>query len=488
MAVVVMSGMTPATALHLPVNKLHVELVEPARWRERISSMQDARFLCLYAREADAVRISALFERGVQIHALETTVQDGSLPTIVDLVPAANWDEREAHDLYDVAFSGHEPLRPLVDHSGDLDAWTVAVHGHGPHQVAVGPIHAGITESAHFRLHQVGERILQVDLRLFYKHRGLERVAEQMPLEQALAVVQRACAGCAVTNTVAFAQACEQALGVWPDDRLAANRTVLLELERVWNHLNDISAICAGVGFAPGTMAFAALKERAQRLNDEVAGHRFLFGTVAVGGAPIPISQSQARDLRASLREIRSAAAKAWREVLFNNSVQARLHGVGVLTEAQALELGTVGPAARASGIARDARTSSPRLAYGSSFAPAALPDPTGDVRARLELRPVELEASFVVLDELLTRRLEDAGSHPVRDRSDFGASVVESPRGATVCVVHLDDEQRVARLHLRTGSYANWRSVALSARDNLLPDFPLINKSFELCYACADR
>ncbi|HEU5320346.1 MAG TPA: TSUP family transporter, partial [Methylomirabilota bacterium] len=159
---------------------------------------------------------------------------------------------REARDLHGVTFAGHSPHRPLVHHPADLAAWTTPVHGEDVHQVAVGPIHAGVIESGHFRFHLVGERILKLDPRLFHKHRGLERAAEGRTPFQARAVVQRACAACAVTNGVAYAQAVEQALGLWPDDDLRRMRTLLLELERLYNHLNDIGAVCAGVGLAAG--------------------------------------------------------------------------------------------------------------------------------------------------------------------------------------------------------------------------------------------
>ena len=140
----------------------------------------------------------------------------GVVPTIVDLAAAAGWDEREAHDLYGVRFEGHEPLRPLVNHDGPLDRFATPVRGPDPYQVAVGPIHAGVIESGHFRFHVVGDLILHVDARLFYKHRGLERAAEGLTLADGLPVVARACAGCWVTNAVAYAHACEEALGLGP--------------------------------------------------------------------------------------------------------------------------------------------------------------------------------------------------------------------------------------------------------------------------------
>ncbi|HEX6024068.1 MAG TPA: NADH-quinone oxidoreductase subunit C [Solirubrobacter sp.] len=404
--------------------------------------------------------------------------------TIVDLVGAAEWDEREAHDLYGLQFAGHTPLRPLIKHPES--GWTTPVSGDGVHEVAVGPIHAGVIESGHFRFHTVGDRVLVMDPRLFYKHRGLERAAEGRTVEEGLAFARRACAACAVANTVAYAHAVEDALGLWPDRDLRVARTLALELERLYNHLHDIGALCAGVGFAPGTMAFAALKERAQRVNAELTGHRFLFGAVAVGRGELALDAATTGRARTELRELRADAAAAWRSLEFAASMQARLDGVGPLERADAERLGTVGPAARASGVRHDVREHSPRLWYGG-FVPAGPREPTGDVAARLQVRAAEIESTCDLLDEILTGPVRPGATERRNGTSTLGLGRVESPRGATTCAVELATE-RIARLHLRTASYANWPSVARAAAGCLLPDFPLINKSFELCYACVDR
>ena len=168
----------------------------------------------------------------------------------------------------------------MANHDLDLASWTVPVRGRDAYQVAVGPIHAGVIESGHFRFHVVGERILHLDPRLFYKHRGLERAAAGATLAGGLAYVNRACAACSVANALAYAHACEDALGLDPPAELARTRTLLLELERMWNHLNDIGAVCAGTGLAAGTARFAGLTERCRRLNATLTGHRFLAGSV----------------------------------------------------------------------------------------------------------------------------------------------------------------------------------------------------------------
>jgi len=457
-------------------------------YRERVAEALESgwSFAGLYAVAAGGpVRFALANETGdIRLETVEPG--SGAMPSIVDLVAAANWDEREAHDLYGVRFDGHEPLRPLVDHDLDLEHWTVPVRGRDPYQVAVGPIHAGVIESGHFRFHLVGERILHLDAQLFYKHRGLERAAEGSSLEEGARYVARACGACAVTNGVAYAQAVEAALGLQPSVELARARTILLELERVWSHLNDISAVCAGTGLAAGVQRFAGLTERARRLNARLTGHRFLFGSVRVAGSDVTLDAGAISFAQEELGRLRAEAASGWRELVFNRSFEDRLADVGAVRAKDARRLGATGPAARAAGVAVDLRTASPRLAY-EGFVPVVPSRAVGDAQARLEQRHLELEQSFDVLEALLARPVQPSSAVNGSSEQLVAASRVESPRGATLCVVERAGD-RLSRVRLRTGSYANWPVVAFAAVGNMLPDFPLINKSFELCYACADR
>ena len=459
---------------------------ESGRYRETIASAlaEDWRFGGLHA-VGSTVRTLLVAPTGkLRLESVEA--RDGAVPTIVDLAPAAGWDEREAHDLYGIGFSGHEPLRPLVEHDVPLDRFATAVHGIDPYQLAVGPVHAGVIESGHFRFHVVGDRILHVDARLFHKHRGLERAAQGLSLADGLAVCARACAGCWVTNAVAYAHACEDLLGLAATPELARARTILLELERVWNTLNDIAAICSGVGLALGTSRFLALVEDARRLNARLSGHRFLFGSVAVGGSALALDERAIADARAALARILEESSRTWRQLLFNSSFMDRMPDIGIVDAQAARSLGVVGPAARAAGLAEDVRATSPRLAY-DGFEPARLQRPDGDVKARLEQRALELLPCLEILDGLLVSPLSPSAARAGDATKPIGIGRVESPRGATSCIVERNGGL-VGRLRLRTGSYANWPAVAFAAADNLLPDFPLINKSFELCYACVDR
>jgi Ni,Fe-hydrogenase III large subunit len=457
-------------------------------YRDRIATAvaRGWSFAGLHAASGGALVRTLLVKEDGATRLEEVAAEGRAAPSIVDLVPAAGWDEREAADLYGLGFVGHDPLRALVDHTSETRRWTVPVSGDDAYEVAVGPIHAGVIESGHFRFHVVGDRILHLDARLFYKHRGLERAAESKTMAEGMAYVTRACAACAVTNGVAYAHACEEALGLETTPELARARTILLELERTWSHLNDIAAVCAGVGLAAGNNLFAALTERARRLNARLTGHRFLFDSVQIGDSALALGLDDVRGARAELADLRRQAARGWRELSFNSSFQDRLPDIGIVTAADVERLGTVGPAARAAGVATDVRATSPRLAY-EGFRPVVPERAEGDVQARLEQRALELWQAFDCLEAQLDRPLQPSSAERGTDETRIGVGHVESPRGATSCVLERDDD-RIARVHLRTGSYANWPAVAYAAADNVLPDFPLINKSFELCYACADR
>ena len=228
------------------------------------------------------------------------------------------------------------------------------------------------------------------------------------------------------------------------------------------------------------------MTERARRLNARVAGHRFLFGAIRIGGSSLALDADAISAARDELARLRVEEASGWRELVFNRSFDDRLVDVGIVRARDVRRLGATGPAARAAGVSADVRQTSRRLAY-DGFVPVVSSRGTGDVKSRVEQRHLELAQSFVLLESLLTRPLEPCSAERGRPEQAIGASRVESPRGATLCVVERDGG-RVARVHLRTGSYANWSVVAFAAVGNMLPDFPLINKSFELCYACADR
>lgn len=466
-----------------------VETLGAGSWRARagVTSLRGERPLALAVGTGpDGPELRLLLEcpRGERL--LRCPLPADGLESIADLAPALAWDERELRDVHGLALAGGAPHRALVDHPPDLAAWTTPPAVGGLHQVAVGPVHAGVIESGHFRFHVVGERVHHVDLRLFYKRRGIEKAAAGRAPGAAVATLARACGACAVTTAVAASQAVEQAEGLWPSPALARARTLLLELERLWNHLNDLGAALSGIGLAAGATTFAVLKERAQRVNAALTGHRFLFGAVGPGASTLAVGAREAAAARAEVAAIAGEASDAWRRLRAEASVRDRLVGTGVVLGSEARELGLSGPSARACGVAVDHRTDSPRLAYGG-WTPRIGEPADGDVAARLDVRAREIPDTAAVLDELLAAPTRPALARRAGPATGLGVGRVEGPRGETLCLLGMSGG-RVRDVRLRTASYSNWPAVALAATRAILPDFPLVNKSFELCYACVDR
>ena len=432
-------------------------------------------------------------------------------PSITPLVPAAHWDEREARDLLGIVPLGHPDPRRLVLHErwprgyhplrkdvpaserppmADRTFVPFAVHGEGVYQLPVGPIHAGVIEPGHFRFSAIGERVLHLDARLFFTHRGLEKLAEGRSFAAAAPLVERACGVCTVTHALAFSQAVEALSDTRIPERAAWARVVLAELERTYNHVGDLGNICAGIGFHPGAARLGALKERLLRLNEELTGHRYLMGTVGIGGLRADLDQAGIERLRAELPVVDRELAAAIRAVIRSDGVRDRTHGTGVVPRATAEMLGALGVTARASGLAVDLRCDEPYARYA-----VLAVEPTvaagGDVAARFDVRAREAHASIrLVLDSLDALPGGPVVAEPTRTPSVGLSTIagVEGPRGASRLWLRAGSEGTVDRVHLRSASFANWPVLAAAVPGDLVPDFPLINKSFELCYACTDR
>ncbi len=432
-------------------------------------------------------------------------------PSLVSILPAVHWDEREAMDLFGVVAVGHPDRRRLVlpdDWPADLyplrkevpwnahppaamSGWEPQVaHGEGVVFVPVGPVHAGIIESGHFAFSTMGESVLHLDIRLFWKHRGVEKVLEGRHWSDTAATVERTCAACSASHQAAWAEAVEQILMWEIPPRAVFLRTILLECERLYNHVNDIAAMPAGTGFAVASMEGAALKERILRLQGEAFGHRYLFGTIRPGGVTRDLDAATIGRLRTLVGSLRSDLAHLAERLLRHPGFMDRAQGTGVLSTKIARDLGAVGPVARASGVPGDLRVDRPRLAY-RVFAPAVVTERAGDVAARLRVRLREAEVSFELLDRLLFGLPRGDYHAPVPTGADdaegIGIGSNESPRGANVHYVELRGG-RIWRYRIRSASFANWPLLAEAVPGNLIGDFPLINKSFELCYACCDR
>jgi Ni,Fe-hydrogenase III large subunit len=461
----------------------------------------------------DTFRLVYAFAVGAHWLSVEAMVDPAVpvFPSTTPVMPAAHWYEREVQDLLGLVPEGHPAPRRLVLHEGwpagvfplrkDFDSTVAVGSGDGPMEpmyhlrgdgiveIPVGPIHAGVIEPGHFRFAAVGEVVLHLEARLFYTHRGVEKVAEGKSPERVLQIAERTCGVCACSHAVSYCQAVEALAGVAAPPRAATLRTIFLELERLYNHVGDLGNMCAGVGFAVGTSQGARLKESLQRLNERLTGSRFLRGVCRPGGVRRDLDGAARRDLTATLAVLEPDVRRFVELLETTDPFQERLRGTGVLAPDVARTLGAVGVAARASGIDRDARRDLPHAAYDRLSVPVAV-ERDGDVRARLRIRISETLAAFELLRQLEAAMPDGPLSVPLGPLPPYRSAlgVTESPRGENIHWIRTGPEGTIDRYRIRSASFCNWPVVPTTVPGNMVPDFPLINKSFELCYSCLDR
>jgi Ni,Fe-hydrogenase III large subunit/Ni,Fe-hydrogenase III component G len=485
-----------------------------------VANQREARLATMIGEDeratSDAYRLSYVFAPAAGGWAtVEAAIspRDARFPSVTPLVPAANWYEREVRDLLGIEPLGHPDPRRLVLHDDwpddvhplrkDFDPAVPVprvehepfrfhtLHGEGILEIPVGPIHAGVIEPGHFRFAAVGEAILHLEARLFYTHRGIEKLAEGKSPRHVLQIAERICGACSCSHAVAYCQAMELIAETEIPERAAALRTIYLELERLYNHIGDLGNICAGVGFAVGASFGARLKEDVQRLNERLVGNRFLHGACRLGGVRHDLTPTAAQDLDETLARIAREFGDFVALMMGSETLVERLTDTGVLPRETARSLGVVGVAARASGIDLDSRRDHPHAYYDRLPMPIPVPVRTeGDVKARALTRMDEAIVTFALIRATVSHLppgpiAADPGLIP-GNRSAF--AVTESARGENLHWVRTAADGTIDRYRVRSASYSNWPAVTASVPGNMVPDFPLINKSFELCYACLDR
>ncbi len=433
-------------------------------------------------------------------------------PSLTPIFSGAAWYEREIHDLFGLTPIGHPDLRPLVLHENwprgvyplrkDFavnspvpeahEHYPMAhVHGEGVFEVPVGPIHAGIIEPGHFRFSQAGENIINLDAKLFFTHRGIEKIVEGHSLEKAFYQIERICGACTVSHAISYSQTVESIAGVEVPIRAQYLRVLAAELERLYNHVGDIGNLCAGLGFAVGVSGGSRVKELLMRLNEMLAGNRFLRGIVALGGVKLDISQKIALEILNMLKMLETDFKEVVELLRENDAFLDRVNRTGILPKQAALDLGVVGVAARASGLNVDVRQDYPYAIYDKlDFAVPVYK--SGDVAARLWVRVDEIKQSVNIIRQILAGLPENNQPLTVRipkiEPYSTGFSLTESPRGSNLHWLMVGEQNTIYRYFARSASYPNWPALTVAAPGNIIPDFPLINKSFELCYACIDR
>ncbi len=412
--------------------------------------------------------------------------------------PAANWFERKAQDDYGVQFVGSYDTRPLVQHEhiapgqhplrADFNAealetlqtprdypWEV-VGGDTTYEIAVGPIHAGIIEPGHFHFSQAGEHMLHQEVRHFYKWRGIERMLQGKALAAARPIIERISGHSAIAYQWAWAHIGAQASGESLSEGQQAWLALLLEVERLAHHLNDLGFIPNDAGFAAALAWASALTEQTRRLLKTLTDHRFGFGAAALGKA---LDHNAVRAYCAQLRDELNRFAD-WIDGI--PSLWDRLDTTGKLKRTQALQYDVVGVVARASGVALDRRS---EQACYQALDFVAHTHEKGDVAARFRQRLVEAQQSVRLIEGLLPMAQPTSLAFDAL-QDGFYDTFVESALGELYMAVEIENGV-IGRYFSRDPSFMNWQALHLMMPGNIIADFPLINKSCDLSYAGND-
>jgi len=422
---------------------------------------------------------------------------------------AASRFEREIQDLFGLVATDHPDPRRLALHQFWPDGYYPLrrdaspradvvddgrpfpfrrVEGPGVFEITVGPVHAGIIEPGHFRFSVEGETIVNLETRLGFVHKGIEKLFEQLPPARRPELAERISGDTSVAHALAFCQAVETLAGARPPERALWLRALLLELERLYNHVGDVGMIVNDTGYVFGHAHCFRLRERLLRLNARLTGHRLLRGAVVAGGVAGPIASADLERAAGEVDRVVAEFADVARLSLDNTMVLERLQGTGRLTNRTAREMQVVGLVGRASGVDADARRDAPFAAYDRLSISVPVYD-TGDVWARTMVRIDEARQSATLISEVAHRAPAGplfAAPGPLRAGAQ-AVSLVEGWRGPIWHWVLAGDADSLARVKVVDPSFRNWAALEYAVLNNIVPDFPLCNKSFNLSYSGND-
>lgn len=432
-------------------------------------------------------------------------------PSLTPSIHQASIHERKIFSFFGLVPTGHPNLRPLILHEHwpkesfplrkdfkwneriTTETGTFEFHkvqGEGIYEIPVGPVHAGIIEPGHFRFSVAGEEILHLEPRLGYSHKGVEKLFEVLPLADKIKLSERISGDSSFSHSLAFCQAMECLGSISIPRRAQYLRSLYCELERMANHIGDIGAIMLDTGFNFGGAHCMRLREIVMQLHEQLSGSRFLRGINTVGGIKKNISDEVLQGVQQKLQELK----KDFMEVIVvaqkSSSLIERLKDTGRLDTKIAKDHGVLGVTAKALGVTRDARIDHPYAAY--SELQISIPSyHSGDVYSRFLVRIDEVYSSFDMIEKILNdipnSPLYIDSSEILLRASAYAVSIVEGWRGDIVYVVATDEKGDVSRADVRDPSFLNWTVLGHAGKGNMVPDFPLINKSFNLSYSGND-
>jgi len=456
---------------------------------------------------SDIVTIIAVVAHGREgvIEVAGTEVKD-SYPALTRNLPQANCFEREMAEQWGVRPAGHPWFKPLRFHKAyrpGKDAWArpgdekilpcitefFRVEGDEVHEVAVGPVHAGIIEPGHFRFQCHGEQVFHLEIALGYQHRGLERAIIKGPDKRTIHYMETLAGDTTVGHANAYCRAIEALSDMDVPARAEDIRAIALELERCANHTGDLGALAADVGFLPTSSYCGALRGDFLNMTALICGNRFGRGLARPGGVGFDMDRERSEELLERLERTFSGVRGATELLWETPSVMARFEDTGRLSKRMCQELGLVGMAARACGVEMDVRSEFHDGGYRTSRPPVRTWY-SGDVYARAYVRWMEIEASF----EFLRNRIKALSGGPVMADAPLDpvpnslvVSFVEGWRGEICHVAIIGAEGAFARYKVVDPSFHNWMGLQMALRNQQISDFPLCNKSFNLSYCGHD-
>ena len=467
----------------------------------------DSAFVSQSGKDGKEFSLYYLFQAPSIQRMVVATASGSSFFALSESVNAALWDERKIQDLTGLRLAGIPDSRPLIFHpeSGMPKAHPIGgmpmaqaksgpypMQGtgeHGEFEVAVGPVHAGIIEPGHFRFHVVGERINKMETRMFYLHRGVEIAAQGYRADSIVPLIEQISGDETVANSAAYCQAVEQCQKIAVPARAQALRAIFSELERIYCHLADLGGMTTDVGFYLPSARFSVLREDMMRLNASISGSRFLHGACIVGGAGFDLDNAGAARILGALSGMLDSLETFERMTFTSSTFLDRVFQAGMVQKGVARDLSLVGPPMRACGIHSDLRRSLPYGAYSQLQVNEAIEREGGDVLSRFRVKLAEIKESVRLVSHLVSRLppgpLHGKAAH--KWHAGVGVGWAESPRGSCTFLVEITQKGAIKRLAHRSASFRNWRALEKAVEGNIVPDFPLINKSFNLSYAGTD-